>query len=97
MRLIRRLTLAALTGLLAGASTLGLFQQPADAAGYFSISIGDPGPYRYDDWRYRRERERERERWYRHERYEEWRREEWRREEWRREHWRHEHWRHDDD
>lgn len=94
MRLIRRLTLAALTGLLAGASTLGLMRQPADAAG-FSISIGDPGPYRYDDWRYQRERERER--WYRHERYEQWRREEWRREEWRREHWREEHWHHDHD
>lgn len=89
----RRLTLAALTGLLAGASTLGLVKQPADAAS-FSISIGDPGPYRYDDWRYRRE---ERERWYRHERYEEWRREEWRREEWRREEWRREHWRHEHD
>lgn len=53
----QRLSLVAMTGLLAGASILGLTQQPASADG-FSLNVGVPGAFvHYDDWRYHHDRE----------------------------------------
>lgn len=53
----QRLSLLAITGLLTGASFLGLTQKPAAADG-FSLNVGVPGMFvHYDDWRYHHDRE----------------------------------------
>lgn len=53
----KRLSLVALTVLVAGASVLGLTRAPASADG-LSVFVGIPAPYvHYDDWRYRHDRD----------------------------------------
>jgi hypothetical protein len=53
--MIQRLSLVAMTGLLAGASVLGLTRTPASADS-LSIYIGPPIYVHYDDWRYHHDR-----------------------------------------
>jgi hypothetical protein len=54
--MIKRLSLFAVTGLLASASMLGLTQTPASAGG-LSIYFGAPPVYvPYDNWRYHHDR-----------------------------------------
>lgn len=53
----KRLSVLAITGLLAGASVFGLTQKPAAADG-LSLNVGIPGMYvQYNDWRYHHDRE----------------------------------------
>ncbi|MDB5039464.1 MAG: hypothetical protein JWN27_190 [Candidatus Eremiobacteraeota bacterium] len=54
--MIQRLSLLAMTGLLAGASVFGLTQRSASADS-LSIYIGPPIYVHYDDWRYHHDRE----------------------------------------
>jgi hypothetical protein len=53
--MIHRLSLVAMTGLVAGASILGLTQMPASADS-LSIYIGPAVYAHYDDWRYHHDR-----------------------------------------
>ncbi|HYZ15296.1 MAG TPA: hypothetical protein VE591_02800 [Candidatus Acidoferrum sp.] len=50
--MFKKLSLVALTSLVAGGGALAMTGAPAAAAG-LSINIGVPGVYAYDDYRYR--------------------------------------------
>jgi hypothetical protein len=63
--MIRRLSLFVMTGLLAGATVLGLTQTPASANGLSIFFDTSPVYVPYDDYRYRHDRY-YRDRYYRH-------------------------------